>query len=121
MKSILRIAAVAAALLPMQSYAQATPDGAKIYKQRCQACHGAANAKPSPLGPSLVGVVGRAAASTPFGYSAALKASKLKWTKPSLDKYLAGPSKMVPGTKMAMVVPDAAQRTALVGYLATFK
>lgn len=123
--STLALAGLAAAALagmtPGVAAAQASPDGAAIYKQRCQICHGAANAKPSPLGPSLSGVVGRAAASTPFAYSAALKASKIVWTRPNLEKFLAGPPKMVPGTRMAVVLPDAAQRAAVVSFLAKSK
>lgn len=121
MKALSVIWTVALAMTPALASAQAAPDGVVIYKQRCQVCHGAANAKASPLGPSLAGVVGRPAASKPFAYSTALKASKLTWTKPNLDKFLAGPSKMVPGTKMVMAVPDGAQRAALIGYLAKLK
>ena len=121
MKGLLTICALAFALLPSVAIAQAAPDGAAIYRQRCQVCHGAANAKPSPLGPNLSGVVGRGAASTSFAYSAALKASKLVWTKQNLEKYLAGPAKMIPGTRMAVVLPDKKQRAAVVGYLATTK
>lgn len=121
MKGLSIISAVALGMLPAVATAGPAPDGAAVYKQRCQVCHGAAGAKPSPLGPSLTGVVGRAAASTPFAYSAALKKSKLTWTKANLDKYLAGPAKLVPGTKMAMSVPDAAQRAAVVTFLAKTK
>ena len=127
MKGLATFCALAFGLLPATAFAQAaqtaqaaqaTSDGATVYRQRCQVCHGSAKAKPSPLGPSLSGVVGRTAASTPFAYSAALKASKLVWTRDNLDKYLAGPSKLVPGTRMAMSVPDAAQRSAVVSFLA---
>ena len=121
MKGLPTICALAFALLPSIAAAQAAPDGATIYRQRCQVCHGVANAKPSPLGPSLSGVVGRKAASTPFAYSTALKASKLVWTRANLDKYLTGPAKMVPGTRMAMAVPDAKQRAALLDHLAKTK
>lgn len=96
-------------------------DGALAFKQRCQACHSATAAKTTPLGPNLAGVVGRKAAATTFAYSPALKASKLTWTKASLDKYLAAPTKMVPGTRMVMAVPDAAQRAALIDFLAKAK
>ena len=124
MKGLATFCALAFGLLPAASFAQtaqaaqATSVGATVYRQRCQVCHGAAKAKPSPLGPSLSGVVGRKAGSTPFAYSAALKASKLVWTRDNLDKFLAGPSKLVPGTRMAMAVPDAAQRSAVVSFLA---
>ena len=117
------ICALALGVMPAvaMAQAQAAPDGATIYRQRCQVCHGAANAKPSPLGPNLTGVVGRKAASTPFAYSPALRASKLVWTRANLDKYLAGPAKMVPGTKMAVMLSDPKQRSAVVSHLAKAK
>lgn len=90
------------------------PDGATVFRQRCQSCH---TPKPSTLGPSLVGVVGRKAASTEFKYSTALKASGLTWSKPNLDKFLSGPTKMVPGTRMVIALPDPAQRAAVIDYL----
>ncbi|WP_342454646.1 c-type cytochrome [Sphingomonas sp. H160509] len=44
------------------------------------------------IGPNLYGVVGRAAAATPgFNYSAAMKASKLRWDEQTLNEYLAAP------------------------------
>lgn len=113
--------AIALGMMFQVEAAHAQPDGMAVYRQRCQACHGAPGAQPSPLGPKLAGVVGRAAASTPFAYSTALKASKIFWTRANLEKFLAGPTKMVPGTRMVMVVPDPAQRSALVGYLAKMK
>ncbi len=95
------------------------PDGALVFRQRCQSCHSAAAAKPSPLGPNLAGVVGRKAGSLTYAYSPALKASGVVWTRANLDKYLSSPAKMVPGTKMSVAISDPAQRKALIGYLAT--
>ncbi|MDO7836630.1 c-type cytochrome [Sphingobium sp. HBC34] len=97
-----------------------TPDGAALYKQRCQMCHGAPPAT-TKLAPGLVGVVGRRAASADFPYSAALKASGLVWTAAQLDTFLAAPAKAVPGTRMVIGVPDAAQRRAVIAYLAMLK
>ncbi|HEX7750873.1 MAG TPA: c-type cytochrome [Novosphingobium sp.] len=94
------------------------PNGETLFRQRCQQCHSATPGRPSTLGPSLVGVVGRKAASTPFNYSPALKASGLTWTRANMDRYLSGPARMVPGTRMVVVLPDAAQRAALITYLA---
>ena len=54
-----------------------------------------------------------------FAYSPALKASTLVWTTANLDQFLADPAKTVPGTAMPIKVPDAAQRAALISYLAT--
>ena len=73
-------------------------------------------------GPSLAGVVGRRAASLPgFSYTPALKASGRTWTPPDLDRFLTNPGAMVPGTAMVVRINDAAQRAALIRYLATQK
>jgi len=101
--------------------AQAAPDGATVFRQRCQSCHVVGTARPTTLGPSLTGVVGRKAAATDFKYSAALKASGLTWSKANLDKFLSGPTKMVPGTRMVISLPDPAQRAALIDYLAAVR
>jgi cytochrome c len=75
------------------------------------------------VGPSLVGVYGRKAASLPgYDYSAALKASGLVWNAANLDAWLTDPSKLVPGTKMAftgIATPDL--RADVIAYLATLK
>ena len=92
-------------------------DGSVIYRQRCQACHGAPN-QASTMAPSLAGVVGRRAASTPFNYSTALKNSGVIWTRESLDRFLTAPTRMVPGTRMVINVTNSQQRAALVRYLA---
>ena len=109
-----------AVLQPSQA-APAGPDGDALFRQRCAMCHSVVLSQPKPMGPVLAGVVGRKAASTQFNYSAALKASNLTWTKPNLDRYLTAPMKMVPGTRMAVSVPEAAQRAALIKYLETKK
>ncbi len=93
-------------------------DGGLLFKQRCQACH---TPTPGPMAPSLKGVVGRKAGSTNFNYSTALKTSNLVWTKDNLDKFLLGPAKFVPGTKMVIAVTDPAVRSALIAFLAKQK
>jgi len=113
---------LAIATVTGESAASAAPDassGEQVFRQRCQACH--VPGRPSPLGPNLAGVVGRKAGTTAVNYTAAMKASGLIWTKANLEKYLGGPRQMVPGTKMVIAVPDAAQRKALIGYLAQLK
>lgn len=91
--------------------------GADIYRQRCAACHGPAG-QGGPLAPRLVGVVGRRAAATNFNYSTALKQAGLTWNKVSLDRFLSAPGRLVPGTRMAVSVPDKQQRVQLITYLA---
>lgn len=110
----LALAGVAAAL-PAQT---PKPDGAALFRQRCASCHAVAPGGRTTLGPNLQGVVGRKAAATSFNYSPALKNSKLTWNRGNLDRYLTAPAKLVPGTRMVMAVPNAAQRAAILDHLA---
>lgn len=109
--------------LQMTAAAQTPPNGETLYRQRCMACHQITAGKASPVGPNLYGVVGRkaAAAPVPFNYSAALKKSGLTWNRATLDAYLTAPAKKVPGTKMIVALPNPAQRTAIIAYLARAK
>lgn len=112
----------AAALIPaLTPVAAAGPDGAALFRQRCASCHSVAPGAKSPLGPNLSGVVGRKAASTQFNYSPALKKSNLTWNRANLDRFLSGPARMVPGTRMVITVSDPAQRAAILNYLQTAK
>lgn len=106
--------------LASSAQAQQT-DGGAIFKQRCQMCHVTAPGQKAGLGPNLSGLIGRKAAGTDFLYSPALKASGLKWDKATLDKFLAAPSKVVPGTRMAISVSNPAERAAVIAYLGTLK
>lgn len=95
------------------------PSGASLFQQRCQTCHSVRPDARAIVGPSLAGVVGRKAASSSFAYSPALKASGLTWTRANLDAFLQGPGQKVPGTRMAITIPDPAQRAAIIDFLAT--
>jgi cytochrome c len=116
--------ALAAALVAAGGSAFAEGSAAKgkaYFTAQCSLCH---SADPGVEGaaPSLFGVVGRKAASEPgFPYSKALKASGLTWTRPQLDKFLSGPSKLVPGTAMPISVAKDPDRDDVVAYLATLK
>ncbi len=111
----------AAALLGMASVLPAQtapkPDGGALFRMRCQSCHSVVPGARAVLAPNLAGVTGRKAASATFNYSPALKASNLTWTRANLDRYLTGPTKMVPGTRMVISVSDAKQRAAIIDYL----
>lgn len=111
----------AALLLLTATTPAAAQGGADLFKQRCQMCHVAKTGAKPTVGPNLAGVMGRKAGSTAYGYSPALKKSGIVWTKATLDRFLAGPGKAVPGTRMYMAVPDARQRAAIVAHLATVK
>jgi cytochrome c len=95
------------------------PDGATLFKQRCQMCHTITQGDGSGIGPNLLGVMGRKAASTGFTYSAALKSSGLTWDRATLDRFLSGPASLVPGTRMPISVSDPGQRAAIIVYLAS--
>jgi glucose/arabinose dehydrogenase/cytochrome c2 len=93
--------------------------GKEVFEQRCAVCHSTGSG--ASQGPGLGGILGRKAASTHFGYSEALRRSGLTWDNGTLDRFLSGPSLLVPGTTMPMVVPDGADRRALIDYLGTLE
>ena len=96
-----------------------TQTGSDLFEDRCAGCHFRTG---DGQGPSLAGVVGRRAGSAPgFAYTPAMKASGLIWTPANLDRFLTEPGKAVPGTAMPIHVPDAAQRKAIIAYLATVR
>lgn len=109
-----------AAISPLLA-APPAANGETLFRQRCQVCHSVVPAKPAGVGPNLRGVVGRKAAAATFNYSTAMKQSKITWTQANLDRYLAAPTKTVPGTRMVTAVNDAAQRAAIIKYLSQTK
>jgi cytochrome c len=108
---LLVFAGSAATAAPAPSAAR----GEAIYA-RCAACHALAQNR---VGPKHCGLFGRTSGSVPnFGYSAAMKDAHIVWNAQSLDRFLASPLKMVPGTAMTYDgVPDAAERADLIAYL----
>jgi cytochrome c len=124
LKRILSLAAVtsalAASLILGSLQAAGAPGGLggeTLFRQRCAVCHSVDPGKQTPLGPNLRGVGGRKAGAAAFNYSPQLKQSGLTWTAVELDRFLAAPTRVVPGTRMPMGVPNAAERAALVDYL----
>ena len=84
----------------------------------CSACHSRQADASQRMGPSLQGLLGRKAGSGKgFAYSPALQASGIVWDAKTLDTYLTAPTRMVPGTRMVIAVPDPARRQALIDYL----
>jgi len=91
--------------------------GALVYKTKCAMCHASDQNK---IGPKSAGLIGRKAGSLPdYTYSAALKASSITWDDANLDKWLSGPSALVPGTKMAFKLDNPQDRADVIAYLRT--
>ena len=90
-------------------------NGEAIY-ERCVACHALAYDR---TGPRHCGLFGRRAGSVQgFAYSAAMKRSKIVWNEETLDRFLASPLTVVPGTAMGYAgVTDAKERADLIAYL----
>jgi cytochrome c len=89
--------------LSTASYAEDAEKGAKVFK-KCMACHTAEDTT-NKVGPSLMGIVGRKAASVEgYKYSDAMLAKAAEgvlWDEATLAAYLPDPKAWVPGTKMA--------------------
>jgi cytochrome c2 len=98
--------------------------GERVF-QRCFACHSVDPNETAKLqGPSLYRIMGRPAGVIPgFEYSGAMRrkgAAGLVWNAVMLDRYIADPEVLVPGT--AMSVPplrDEQERADLLAYLAS--
>jgi len=87
---------------------------------QCKACHAVEPGK-NGIGPTLAGIWGDRAGVVPgFEFSQQMKDSGLVWNQADLDRYLADPRGVVPGTKMAFGgVKDAAKRQEIIDYLKT--
>jgi len=96
--------------------AAANPQHGEEVYGRCLACHALGYDR---VGPRHCGLFGRRAGSVPgFVYTDAMKKSNLVWNEKTLDRFLANPMKVVPGTAMTYEgVTDAKDRADLIGYL----
>ena len=88
----------------------------------CSACHQIGPGARNAVGPVLNGVVGRKAGSYPgYSYSNANKSSGITWTPEELQKYLANPQQVVPGTKMIFPgIKDPQKVKDVIAYLEQF-
>jgi cytochrome c len=95
----------------------------KDVAERCAMCHKFEKGAGNGIGPNLFGISGRKAASLPdFSYSAQLKESGIVWNDRTLAKWVAGPQKMVPGTKMFFAgITNAKDIGDLIAYLDSLK
>jgi len=85
--------------------AAAADPGEQLFEKRCAPCHSLLEGK-NGNGPSLFRIIDREAAVLPgFKYSRALRQTaaddSLVWSEENLTTFLARPSQLVPGTRMA--------------------
>jgi cytochrome c len=111
---------LAAAIALSWGVAEAAGDatrGEQLYA-RCAACHALSYDR---VGPRHCGLLGRrAGAVMGFEYSAAMKKSGIVWSAKTLDRFIADPIGVVPGTTMTYAgVKDSRERADLVAYLAS--
>ena len=87
---------------------------------QCKVCHSVEKGKHG-VGPSLAGVYGtKAAEIADYKFSPAMQKSGLTWDDATLDRYLAAPMKVVPGTKMSFAgLADPAKRAEIIAYMKT--
>ena len=97
--------------------------GKSYFHQQCALCH---SAQPGDnggaQGPNLNGVFERHAAGDPqFGYTKALKAANLTWDAATLDRFLASPTTVVPGSAMVVPIPQDTDRANVIAYFQAVK
>lgn len=117
---LLGLAAHAASGSPTTANAPVVAQPPVAFAQ-CKACHSVdAGGKPG-VGPNLFAVGGKIAGTKPgYAYSTAMKASRKRWDRGTLDAFLANPKGLIPGTKMMTPgISDAKKRKELVDYLMT--
>lgn len=105
---------VAAAWSP--AFAAGDAQRGQLAYAQCQICH---QIDRNAIGPRHRGLFGRKAGSLPdYNYSTALKNSGIVWNDQTLDRWLRGPAKMVPGTKMIFAgIADPRARADIIAYL----
>ena len=117
-----RLAVVAAMFGALASTADAADvkRGKRVFN-KCKACHTLVADK-HRIGPSLVGIFGRAAGTMPkYRYSKAMKKAGVEgliWTPEIMKEYLAKPRAYIRGTKMTFAgVKKERDRDDLIAFL----
>jgi cytochrome c len=110
------------AAMAASSAVAADVEAGKAEFKKCTLCH-TTEAGKNKVGPSLFGVVGRKSATLDnFNYSEAMKKFDHVWDEETLDKYLADPRALVPGTRMIYPgIKDEKERQDVIAYLETLK
>jgi cytochrome c len=93
--------------------------GAQLFASQCAMCHTLGAGGANTVGPNLHGLIGRRAGSVSgYDYSAAMRRSGIVWDEKTLDRFLADPARLVPGTRMAFPgIGERGEREELIEYL----
>ena len=92
--------------------------GKAVFDGECSTCHAIDGDDRSAAAPNLGGIVGRKMGARDFPYSNVMKKTSLKWNAKHLFMYLKGPSKYLPGNRMAYGgIKDDQTRADLIAYL----
>lgn len=99
--------------------------GKRAFDINCASCHSLTPGE-TGIGPSLAGVLGRKAGTSPgYAYSPAMLNSEVIWTAENLSKHIEKPKELILGNRMGGLFPrgvqDAKQREDIVAYLQTVK
>ena len=92
------------------------------FKRSCGTCHVAAADTAPRQGPNLFGVIGRKAGGVAgFKYSPAFAAGSggVVWDEGTLDRWLADPQSVIPGSVMLYKQADPDKRRLVIEYLKT--
>lgn len=124
-KTMLRVllAVFTALAIVSPAHSQDANAGRTVFQAQCALCHSAAPGdNGGAQGPSLAGIFDRDAAdNSQFSYTQALRDSDLHWDEETLDRFLASPASVVPGSAMVVAVPDATERKNLIAYFSALK
>lgn len=124
MKALLALSLLAVSIWqPAQVLAADAAAGEQVFRRICSTCHIATAEGRRGVGPTLFGVVGRKSGTVDgFRYSPANQAAGIVWTPEILDKYIANPREVVPGTSMTYAgLRNDADRANVIAYLQTLK
>lgn len=108
--------ALAAASPLADAVAPGDPVRGEALYARCLGCHALTYHR---TGPMHCGLFGRRAGSLAgFPYSTAMATTDVVWTDSTLNRFLANPNRMFPGTTMGYAgIPDAQERSDLIAWL----
>lgn len=108
------------------AYAAGDAEHGKTVFNQCKICHAVGPGAKAGVGPEQNGVVGSKAGARPgYNYSPAMKEAGEKglvWTPENLEKFIANPKAVVPGTKMVFPgLKNEKDREDVIAYLETQK